>query len=103
MLRNKWFMVCVSCLIISFGAFAQGTADEKSGESLHIDIPTKLQKANVVIDMGHLVFKGDAPFRSETSICSQVTFATGTQTLSVPAHPSGQGWSRAAATTPEAV
>lgn len=29
---------------------------------LHIDVPTKLDKANVVIDFGHAVFNGDTPF-----------------------------------------
>lgn len=40
-------------------AFAQNTpADQR----LHIDIPTTLDKANVVIDFGHAVFNGDVPF-----------------------------------------
>jgi len=29
---------------------------------LHIDVPTTLDKANVVIDFGHPVFNGDVPF-----------------------------------------
>jgi intracellular sulfur oxidation DsrE/DsrF family protein len=32
------------------------------GPSLHVDIPTKLDKANVVIDVGHAVLNGDMPF-----------------------------------------
>ena len=62
MFRNRWLVVCIACVFMSIGAIAQDTVDEKSGEMLHIDIPTKLEKANVVIDMGHLVFGGDMPF-----------------------------------------
>jgi intracellular sulfur oxidation DsrE/DsrF family protein len=39
------------------GAFGQGYA-----EQLRIDIPTKLEKANVVVDFGHAAFNGDMPF-----------------------------------------
>lgn len=39
--------------------FAQ---DNVAYARLHIDVPTKLDKANVVIDLGHAVFNGDAPF-----------------------------------------
>jgi intracellular sulfur oxidation DsrE/DsrF family protein len=31
-------------------------------QPLHVDIPTKLDNGDVVIDMAHLVFNGDAPF-----------------------------------------
>lgn len=40
-------------------AFADGSAADLP---LHIDIPTTLHKANVVIDFGHAVFNGDMPF-----------------------------------------
>jgi hypothetical protein len=34
----------------------------QSDHALHIDIPVKLDKANVVFDIGHLVLNGDVPF-----------------------------------------
>ena len=37
---------------------AQGTGQPV----LHVDIPTTLEKANVVVDFGHAVFNGDMPF-----------------------------------------
>lgn len=40
-------------------ASAQDTAADLR---LHIDIPTRLDKSNVVIDFGHAVFNGDVPF-----------------------------------------
>jgi len=64
MFKNKrlWALV-VASLFVGFGALYAGfTAQAKAEEALHIDIPTKLDKANVVIDMGHLVFNGDVPF-----------------------------------------
>ena len=49
----------VMCLLMSVGlAYAQGNADQ----GLHIDIPTTIEKANVVIDFGHAVLNGDMPF-----------------------------------------
>jgi len=48
---------------ISFGVHCAGNCELASAqETLHIDIPTKLDKANVVIDFGHPVFNGDMPF-----------------------------------------
>jgi intracellular sulfur oxidation DsrE/DsrF family protein len=57
---EKWLAVSLAlCLLISVGAaYAQNSADN----ALHIDIPTKIEKANVVIDFGHAVFNGDLPF-----------------------------------------
>ena len=34
----------------------------QSDQALHIDVPVKLEKANVVFDIGHLVLNGDMPF-----------------------------------------
>jgi len=61
--RNKWLIVLfvASCLTVGV-AFAKIGAASAQEQALHIDIPTKLEKANVVVDMGHLVFNGDAPF-----------------------------------------
>jgi intracellular sulfur oxidation DsrE/DsrF family protein len=53
-------------LAISFAvcAFIAGIlhAQEGVNQKLHIDIPTKLDKANVVVDFGHAVYNGDMPF-----------------------------------------
>ena len=49
---SVWFCCAVQ-------TFAQNTpADAR----LHIDVPTRLDKANVVVDFGHAVFNGDVPF-----------------------------------------
>jgi intracellular sulfur oxidation DsrE/DsrF family protein len=58
MIRNRWLPILAVCLSISLSALAQDTVDQP----LHIDIPTKLEKANVVVDFGHAVFNGDMPF-----------------------------------------
>jgi hypothetical protein len=53
----------VVCLLGSLGVVsARSSARPKPDDTLRIDIPKKLDKANVVVDLGHLVFNGDAPF-----------------------------------------
>ena len=48
---------------ISFGATYSGDrADAQGDQALHIDVPVKLEKANVVVDVGNLVLAGDMPF-----------------------------------------
>ena len=58
--------VCVilaSCLFACLGVmYARNSSNLQPDTTLHIDIPTKLEKANVVVDMGHLFFNGDVPF-----------------------------------------
>jgi intracellular sulfur oxidation DsrE/DsrF family protein len=52
----------VAALLMLYGGanvFGQNSATEPA---LHIDVPTKLEKANVVVDFGHAVFNGDMPF-----------------------------------------
>jgi intracellular sulfur oxidation DsrE/DsrF family protein len=39
-----------------------GAAGAQVNQTLHIDVPVKLDKAKVVFDIGHLVLWGDAPF-----------------------------------------
>jgi intracellular sulfur oxidation DsrE/DsrF family protein len=52
-----------ACFLISFGAvYAVDSAAAQGAQALHIDIPVKLDKANVVFDVGHLVLTGDMPF-----------------------------------------
>jgi intracellular sulfur oxidation DsrE/DsrF family protein len=58
--RALVLMLFVTFLSISSGAAS--TPGDANPPSLRIDIPTKLEKANVVVDMGHLVFGGDVPF-----------------------------------------
>jgi intracellular sulfur oxidation DsrE/DsrF family protein len=51
--------VCLLGTVAISGRTAFGTSED---DSLHIDIPTQLGSANVVIDFGHLVLNGDMPF-----------------------------------------
>jgi intracellular sulfur oxidation DsrE/DsrF family protein len=62
MLRKVWSMAFVLCLGISINAFGQDNAGATGKPPLHIDVPTKLERANVAIDFGHAVFAGDMPF-----------------------------------------
>lgn len=56
-------VILVSCLFACSGVmYARNSSNLQSDQTLHIDIPTKLEKANVVVDMGHLFFNGDVPF-----------------------------------------
>jgi intracellular sulfur oxidation DsrE/DsrF family protein len=55
----KWLAIPLAIFLFMSGLpSAQDSADQK----LHIDIPVTLEKSNVVVDFGHLVFNGDAPF-----------------------------------------
>jgi intracellular sulfur oxidation DsrE/DsrF family protein len=57
MTRHKMTtLLCVAYLVITVASLR---AQENP---LHIDIPTKLEKVNVVVDYGHAVFNGDMPF-----------------------------------------
>jgi len=63
MLKRGVVTLWALLLSVNFGAMSQrGNAAPQGDQALHIDIPTKLEKANVVIDLGHLVFGGDMPF-----------------------------------------
>lgn len=46
------------CVIAMGGLRAQ----DNGQPALHIDVPTMLEKANVVVDVGHAVYAGDMPF-----------------------------------------
>ena len=63
---SKWrslAVLLVTGFFISFGATYSGDrADAQGDQVLHIDVPVKLEKANVVFDIGHLVLNGDMPF-----------------------------------------
>jgi hypothetical protein len=49
----------IICLSLSLSS-ARG--QDHAEHFLHIDIPVKLEKANVVFDIGHAVYVGDMPF-----------------------------------------
>jgi intracellular sulfur oxidation DsrE/DsrF family protein len=59
MSKNSSVTIFAIYLFISLTAFAQAPPVD---QPLHIDIPTKLEKGNVVIDFGHAVLNGDMPF-----------------------------------------
>jgi intracellular sulfur oxidation DsrE/DsrF family protein len=62
--RKGWVLaLMLACLTLGIGAvWASKNAVVQSEPALHIDIPTKLDKANVVVDFGHAVYLGDALF-----------------------------------------
>lgn len=64
MTRTKWLLgLFLACLFVSLGAvWASKNAVAQTGPALRIDIPTKLDKANVVVDFGHAVYIGDTLF-----------------------------------------
>lgn len=55
-------VVIALCMSVSMNVRAQKNTQMAVAPGLHVDIPTKLDKANVVVDLGHLVFGGDQPF-----------------------------------------
>jgi intracellular sulfur oxidation DsrE/DsrF family protein len=55
-------VVFALCMSVSMNVCAQENTQMADAPGLHIDIPTRLDKANVVVDLGHLVFGGDLPF-----------------------------------------
>lgn len=59
--RSRLLTVLFSAFI-SFGVLCAGNCGQAMAQELHIDIPTKFDKANVVVDFGHAVFNGDMPF-----------------------------------------
>lgn len=64
MFTKRWLMVLLlTCFLVGLGpAFKAGSASAQAGPALHIDVPVKLDKGNVVVDIGHLVLVGDMPF-----------------------------------------
>jgi intracellular sulfur oxidation DsrE/DsrF family protein len=63
---SKWrslAVLLVAGFFVSLGPMYSGDrADAQNDQALHIDVPVKLEKANVVFDIGHLVLNGDMPF-----------------------------------------
>ena len=64
MLRNKCIVVVfLTVLFVTLAAvYAHSSASAQTGAQLHIDVPVRLEKGNVVFDVGHLVLLGDMPF-----------------------------------------
>jgi intracellular sulfur oxidation DsrE/DsrF family protein len=63
MIGKRWVVAVVVVCCFSFAALhARKVIAGGQDPALHIDIPTKLDKAKVVVDFGHLVLNGDAPF-----------------------------------------
>lgn len=65
MLKARSFVALTTSIIVMCHGVvvsAQDIVGGKAGDTLHIDIPTTLEKADVVIDFGHAVFRGDMPF-----------------------------------------
>jgi intracellular sulfur oxidation DsrE/DsrF family protein len=61
--RRSLAVLLVAGVFISFCATYSGDrADAQANQALQIDVPVKLEKANVVFDIGHLVLNGDMPF-----------------------------------------
>lgn len=53
----------LSCILLCVASvYAQNSANANSEAPLHIDVPTKLDQAKVVVDFGHAVYLGDALF-----------------------------------------
>jgi intracellular sulfur oxidation DsrE/DsrF family protein len=59
--RSVVVLLVVSCCIFA-AMYAEISVKAGQEQSLRIDIPTKLDKANVVVDFGHAVYVGDMPF-----------------------------------------
>lgn len=58
----RWILFVACVLLFAAQVYAQNSASSNSEPTLHIDVPTKLDKANVVVDYGHAVYLGDALF-----------------------------------------
>ena len=78
MFKNRWVAVLfVAYLFIGFGAAYAADSADTAGQTLHIDIPVKLAKASVVLNIDHLAVMGDMPF----AIGHMALFANHTQRL----------------------
>jgi intracellular sulfur oxidation DsrE/DsrF family protein len=60
-INSNNYRAILTALILFFCTAAFGQ-NQNSDPVLQIDIPTVLEKANVVIDFGHAVYAGDMPF-----------------------------------------
>jgi intracellular sulfur oxidation DsrE/DsrF family protein len=60
--RSLLALVVATSFISCSGTYSGGSADAQGDQAVRIDIPVKLEKGNVVFDIGHLVLNGDMPF-----------------------------------------
>jgi len=58
-MKSGWTAVLLAAFVFIAGSTA---ANAQADQTLRIDIPVKLAKANVVFDVGHRVLWGDMPF-----------------------------------------
>ena len=59
---DKWMEIAVFVVLGLAGlAWAAESQDAKPLPPIHIDIPVKLEKANVVFNLDHVAFTGDLP------------------------------------------
>jgi intracellular sulfur oxidation DsrE/DsrF family protein len=59
---SGWALFLTCALVCVASVYGQSSANANSEAALHIDIPTKLDQAKVVVDFGHAVYLGDALF-----------------------------------------
>jgi intracellular sulfur oxidation DsrE/DsrF family protein len=60
MFKNRRFLaLSVTCLFLSLNPVR---GQDRTEQALHMDVTVKLDKANVVFDIGHAVYVGDMPF-----------------------------------------
>jgi len=77
--KRSLVVLLVASFYIGFGATYSGDrADARGNQALHINVSVKLEKANVVFDIGKLVLNGDMPFFIGTWIYSPRTSRIGT-------------------------
>lgn len=62
MRRQKWLVLSIAPLLLLLATYTARSVRANSDSALHIDVPVKLTKANVVFDVGHAVLVGDEPF-----------------------------------------
>ena len=60
--RSLVALLVVGVFVCFAAPYSRDRAEAQGNQVLHIDIPVKLEKANVVLDIGHLVLNGDMPF-----------------------------------------
>lgn len=60
--RRFGIALLICCFVAAITVGERSYAHSAQEEPLHIDVPTHLDKANVVVDFGHLALNGDSPF-----------------------------------------
>jgi len=60
--KGGLIVLFAACSLMGFVALYASGACAQTGQELEFDVPVKLEKANVVFDMGHSVLNGDMPF-----------------------------------------